>query len=114
MSSGNPYVPDKTARVLVGPSAPRDQNPVGAGARRAGVSRLILREPMRVTIAGVAIGLVLSVGPARLMVGFLFGISPLDGVTFLLMSLMFVGIAALASYLPARRAAAMSPMLTLR
>jgi putative ABC transport system permease protein len=84
------------------------------GARRADVLRMILREGMRITIIGVVIGLVLAAAATRLMVGFLFGVSPLDGLTFLLMSAMFIGVAAVASYLPARRASATSPMLTLR
>jgi putative ABC transport system permease protein len=75
---------------------------------------MILREGMRVTAIGVAIGLVLSTAATRLLVRYLFGVSPLDALTFVVMSAMFVGIAALASYLPARRAASLSPMLTLR
>ena len=84
------------------------------GARRGDVLRMILREGMRVTAIGVAIGLVLSTAATRLLVRYLFGVSPLDALTFVGMSAMFVGIAALASYLPARRAASLSPMLTLR
>jgi ABC-type lipoprotein release transport system permease subunit len=57
---------------------------------------------------------VLSAAATRLLVRYLFGVSPLDALTFVVMSAMFVGIAALASYLPARRAASLSPMLTLR
>jgi predicted permease len=84
------------------------------GARRGDVLQMILREGMRVTAIGVAIGLVLSTAATRLLVRYLFGVSPLDALTFVVMSAMFVGIAALASYLPARRAASLSPMLTLR
>ena len=84
------------------------------GARRDDVLRMILGEGVRVTMAGVAVGLVLSAGATRLLVRFLFGISPLDGATFVSVSAMFMGIAAIASYLPARRAAAASPMHTLR
>ncbi|HEY4219477.1 MAG TPA: ABC transporter permease [Gemmatimonadaceae bacterium] len=84
------------------------------GARREDVLRMILGEGVRVTLAGVAVGLVLSAGATRLLVRFLFGINPLDGATFVSVSAMFVGIAALASYLPARRAAAVTPMQTLR
>jgi predicted permease len=84
------------------------------GARPTEVLRMIVGEGMRLTVTGVAIGLVLAAGVTRLLVKFLFGISPLDGATFVAMSLLFVGIAALASYLPARRAAGLDPMVVLR
>jgi predicted permease len=84
------------------------------GARPTEVLRMIVGEGMRLTVIGVAIGLVLAAAVTRLLVTFLFGISPLDGATFVAMSLLFVGIAAVASYLPARRAAALDPMVVLR
>jgi putative ABC transport system permease protein len=63
----------------------------------------------------VVVGLLLlAAGATRLLAGLLFGLSPLDGVTFAVMSALFVAVALVASYLPARRAAASDPMLALR
>lgn len=76
--------------------------------------RLIVREGMWLTAAGVAIGLVLASAATRLLAGFLFGVSPLDGVTYIAMSAIFVAIALLASWLPARQAAGADPMVVLR
>lgn len=84
------------------------------GARSADVLRMIVRDGMRLTVAGVAIGLVLAALATRLLAKFLFGLSPLDAATFALMSAILTAVALLASYLPARRAASANPMVTLR
>jgi len=62
----------------------------------------------------VAIGLAAAAGLMRLMQALLFGISPLDPVTFAAVPLVLVAAAVLASYLPARRAAAVDPVEALR
>jgi predicted permease len=87
---------------------------VALGARQSDVLGMVVREGMQLAVVGVAIGLVLAVAATRLMAGFLFNVSPLDGVTFAVMSLLFLGIAFLSSYLPARRAAASDPNTALR
>jgi putative ABC transport system permease protein len=87
---------------------------VALGARRADVLRLVVREGMRLAFGGVVIGLVLSAAAGRLIAGFLFDVSTLDLVTFAGMSTLFVVVALLASYLPARRAAGADPMTALR
>ena len=84
------------------------------GARGGDVLRLIVREGVRLTATGVAIGLVLAAGVTRLMRGLLFGVSPLDGATYAVMSVMFVAVAMLATWLPARLAARANPMVVLR
>jgi len=84
------------------------------GARGSGVVGMIVREGMRLAGIGVIIGLLLAAAVTRLISGFLFSVSPLDGVTFAGMSLLFVVVALVASYLPARRAAAADPMVILR
>ena len=103
---------------VVAYSASRRSREIGIrlalGARPVVVQRMVVSEGMRLSVTGVVIGLVLAAGVTRLLVSFLFGISPLDGATFVLMSLLFLGIAAVASYLPARRAAAVDPMVVLR
>jgi predicted permease len=87
---------------------------VALGARRSDVLRMIVREGMLLAGIGVVIGLVLATAVTRLIAGFLFSVSPMDGVTFAAMSLLFVAVALVASYLPARRAAASDPVAALR
>jgi predicted permease len=103
---------------VVAYSASRRSREIGIrlalGARPAAVLRMVVGEGMKLSVTGVVIGLALAAGVTRLLVSFLFGISPLDGMTFVLMSLLFLAIAALASYLPARRAAGVDPMVVLR
>jgi predicted permease len=84
------------------------------GADRRSVLRLIVLEGMRLALVGVAIGVVLSVAATRLLSSLLFGVSPLDPLTFVGMSALFASVALLASYLPARRAAGANPMTVLR
>jgi ABC-type antimicrobial peptide transport system permease subunit len=75
---------------------------------------MVVREGMHLTVTGVAVGLLLAAGATRVLARFLFDVSPVDAVTFGGMSLLFVGVALVASYLPARRAAAADPMIALR
>jgi predicted permease len=84
------------------------------GARRADVVRLVLREGMQLAGVGVAIGVALAAAATRLLANLLFNVSPLDAMTFGAMSFLLVGVALLASYVPARRAAGADPMLALR
>jgi predicted permease len=84
------------------------------GARRIDVERMVVRSGMRLAATGVAIGLVLALGASRLLVAFLYGVSPLDLPTFIATSSLFVFVAFVASYLPARRAAAADPLVALR
>jgi len=87
---------------------------VALGARQADVLGMVVREGMRLAALGVAIGLLLAAAATRLMSSFLFNVSPLDAVTFAGMSALFLGIAFVSSYLPARRAASSDPMTALR
>ena len=87
---------------------------VALGARRSDVLRLIVGDGMRLTLTGVALGLVLAAFATRLLGGLLLGVSPLDGVTFAAMSLAFVAVTLVASWPPARRAAAAGPAAGLR
>jgi predicted permease len=84
------------------------------GARSVDVLRMIVREGMRLTAVGMAIGLALAFAVTRVIARFLFGVSPLDAVTFVGMAAVFIAFALLASWLPARRAAAANPMVALR
>ena len=87
---------------------------VALGARHADVLGMVVREGMKLAAFGVAIGVLLAVAATRLMAGFLFNVSPLDSITFVAMSLLFLGVAFVSSYLPARRAATSDPMEALR
>jgi putative ABC transport system permease protein len=84
------------------------------GARRLDVLRMVLRDGARMTLAGTAIGIVAALGLTRLMASMLFGVKPTDPITFGLVAVVLCGIALLASYLPARRAAKVDPMVALR
>ena len=84
------------------------------GARKIDVQWMVLARGLRLTAAGIAIGLVLSAGITRFLRSFLYGVSPLDPAAFAGASLAWVLIAMLASYLPARRAARVDPAVSLR
>jgi predicted permease len=84
------------------------------GARAADVLRMIVREGMVLIGAGVTLGLLLAAGATRLLSSLLLGVSPLDLGTYLLMPAILVAVALLASYLPARRAAATEPASVLK
>ena len=84
------------------------------GAAPAEVFRLVVGQGLRLSAAGVALGVVLALGLTRLMSGMLVGVKPNDGATFVGMAAVFVVIAASASWLPARRAAALDATPALR
>jgi len=83
------------------------------GAQRVDVLRMVVEDGARMTFAGTAIGLVAAVGLTRLMANMLFGVRPLDPLTFGAVSVILCGIALVACYLPARRAAKVDPMVAL-
>src|SRR5215469_12581984 len=84
------------------------------GAARTDVLRIVLSQAGRIAIIGVGIGVVASFGLMRLMANLLFGVSPHDPLTFLGMALLLASVALLASYIPARRAAKVDPVVALR
>jgi predicted permease len=84
------------------------------GAQRRDVLRLVLGQGLRTALAGVAIGLVAALALTRLMDRMLHGVSATDPLTFAAVASGLTGIALLASYLPARRAARIEPMAALR
>ncbi|HEX6464109.1 MAG TPA: FtsX-like permease family protein [Vicinamibacterales bacterium] len=87
---------------------------IALGAPRGAVARLILGQSVGLAAAGIALGVVISLLSTRLLRGWLYGVTPLDARTFVLGSAAMLVIAALASYLPARRAAGVDPIVTLR
>jgi putative ABC transport system permease protein len=84
------------------------------GAQRGDIVGLVLGEGMMLCVAGLAIGLVSSVWVNRLLAGMLFQVEPTDAATFATVSLLLSVTAAVANYLPARRAAGVDPLLAIK
>jgi predicted permease len=84
------------------------------GAQAGAIRALFLRRGLAVGGIGVALGLVGAAAFTRVMESLLFGVSPLDPVTFAAMPLLLAAAAMLASYLPTRRAVAVNPVETMR
>jgi predicted permease len=84
------------------------------GAPQGELKRMFMRYALTLTGIGVAIGLVAAASLTRLMSSLLFGIAPMDPVTYAAVPVVLLAAASLASYLPARRAAAVDPVETLK
>ncbi|MGB0036791.1 MAG: ABC transporter permease [Candidatus Acidiferrales bacterium] len=84
------------------------------GAMPGDVLRLVLSQGMRITLIGLAIGVVASLALARFMSSLLFGVSSSDPMTFIAVVAVLAFVALLASYIPARRAMRLDPMVALR
>jgi putative ABC transport system permease protein len=84
------------------------------GARTGDVLRLMLRQSMSVVAVGLAAGLVASLLAARALTTVLFGIAPTDPATLVTVVAVLAAVAALACYLPARRALALDPVRSLK
>ena len=84
------------------------------GARREDVVRLVVGRGLRLAGIGLVIGLVLSAGVTRFASFLLYGTSPLDPVTFASVAALLLGVALLAAWTPARRAASVEPTVALR
>ncbi len=84
------------------------------GAERREVLGLVLRRAGTLTAAGLAIGLLLAASLSRYLTGMIFGLTPLDAPTYVATAAVFALVAMAASYVPARRAARVDPMVALR
>jgi predicted permease len=84
------------------------------GAPRSNILRIVLRQGLGLAIVGAAVGLVCSLIVSHLMASLLYGVRPTDPLTFAGVAFLFLGVAVLACYLPARRAMKVDPMLALR
>jgi len=87
---------------------------IALGATKTDVLKAILGEGLRLTLIGIVIGLAAALLVTRVAASLLQDVSPTDPLTFACVSLLLAGVALLASYIPARRAARINPMTALR
>jgi putative ABC transport system permease protein len=84
------------------------------GAPENAVLRLIIGQGVRLALVGLAIGTTAAFALTRLMSSLLYGVTPRDPLTFVGVALVLAAVALLASYLPARRATRVDPIMALR
>ncbi len=84
------------------------------GAQRLDVMRLVMQDGAQMTLAGVVIGIIGALAATRLMRSMLFGVKPVDPLTFIAVAVLLCTIALLACYVPARRAMNVDPIEALR
>jgi ABC-type antimicrobial peptide transport system permease subunit len=87
---------------------------IALGAESAKVAGMVLKQGLLLAAFGVTLGLAAAYGLTRLMTGLLFGVSPLDPITYAIVPVFLAAVALLASYLPARRASRVDPIEALR
>jgi len=84
------------------------------GADRSSVLQMVLGQGLRLTVAGVAIGLAVALAVNRLLASLLFGVAPFDPLTMAAVVGLMGTVALVACYLPARGATRVDPMIVLR
>jgi putative ABC transport system permease protein len=84
------------------------------GARRSEVLGLVMRQSSILTVVGLVLGVVVATTVTKYLNSLLFELTPLDATTFFAMPVLFATIAAVASYVPARRATKLDPQTVLR
>ena len=87
---------------------------IALGASQSEILRLVMIDGVRLTGTGMLIGLVMAAVAGRVIRGWLFGVEPADPVTFVAVTAIIGVVAVVASYLPARRAMAVDPMVAVR
>ena len=84
------------------------------GAQSSGIARMVLAESLVLVVIGVAAGVATVLLAGRLVAGLLYDLAPTDPLTIVQAAALLVGVAAMAGYLPARRAARVDPMVALQ
>jgi putative ABC transport system permease protein len=84
------------------------------GARRSDILRFIVGQGIALSAVGAILGILAALGATRYIASLLYGVRPYDPLTFVLVSVLLLGVALLASYLPARRATKVDPIVALR
>jgi len=84
------------------------------GAQPSGIFRLVVGQGMRLAALGIVIGLAAAFALTRVMQSMLVGVSATDPLTFVAITALFAAVAALACWIPARRAARLDPLVALR
>ena len=84
------------------------------GADPRAIGRMVLRQGFKLALIGVGIGTLLALSVSHLLESLLTGVSPRDPLVFVVVTLVLAGVSLLASYVPARRAARIDPLLALR
>ncbi len=84
------------------------------GAQAPEVFRLILRQSLRITVIGIGTGLIAAAAATRVMRGLLFGVAPGDPMTLTAICIALGAVALVASYVPARQASRVNPMVAIR
>jgi predicted permease len=87
---------------------------VALGAQAKDVLQMVVREGFKLAALGIGIGVVAALASTRYLASLLFGVKPTDPPTFVAVSLLLIAVALLASYIPARQAAKVDPMVALR
>ncbi|MDP2390702.1 MAG: FtsX-like permease family protein, partial [Acidobacteriota bacterium] len=87
---------------------------IALGAQRADVLRLVVRQGVTLALIGVAVGVVGAFGATRVIASILYNVTPSDPISFIGVALFLTAIAFIASYLPARRATTVDPIVALR
>jgi ABC-type antimicrobial peptide transport system permease subunit len=103
---------------LISYTVSRRTNEIGIrmalGAERGNVLAMVLRESAGLVLVGIAIGIPATLGITRLITSMLFGIGAADPLTIVAAAILMLAVAALAGYIPARRASRVDPMVALR
>jgi predicted permease len=87
---------------------------IALGGRPVDVRRMVVRESLAIALGGLAVGAVVSLALSRAVTTLLFGVSPVDPLTYATITMLLLGVAALAAFGPARRAARVDPLVALR
>jgi ABC-type antimicrobial peptide transport system permease subunit len=87
---------------------------IALGAGRRNIFTLIIGQGLRLTLLGIGLGLAASLAATRVLVTLLYGVPPIDPMTWLAVAALLSSVALLACWLPARRAARVNPIEALR